>query len=273
MPKISIVLPTYNGSRFIKQSIDSCINQTFTDWELIIVNDCSTDNTLEIVNTYATADKRIKVITNSVNKKLPASLNIGFRAAVTGEGGEFLTWTSDDNYYAPDALQKMLDAFNSNDNPDFVYADTYIVDESDNVIQTCRQNEINTLYYGCCIGACFLYKRSLYDKLGGYNENLFCAEDYEYWMRIWVSGAKFTHLHEPLYYYRNNSASLTATKARQVQEKTFELKKMYWDKVPVGALKKCLALYKPYKRTKDKAMLTEIYQRHPILGRIIHCVK
>ncbi len=268
-PRISIVLPTYNGSHFIKQSIDSCLNQTMQDWELIIVNDCSTDNTLEIVNTYAATDKRIKVITNPVNKKLPASLNVGFKEAKA----PYLTWTSDDNYYAPNALQKMLETLQANPSFDFVYANQHIVDEENNIVSTRIHNEIEALYRGCCIGACFLYKRKMYDTFGGYNEDMFCAEDYEYWMRLWVNKARFYHLNDILYYYRNNSASLTATKATLIQEKTFQLKLLYWDKAPISPLQKCLALYKPYKRTKNKAMLAEIYNRHPILGRLVHLIK
>ena len=104
MPKVSIVLPTYNGEKFIRESIDSILYQTFTDWELIIVNDCSTDGTPNIVNRYAASDSRIRVIHNKENQKLPESLNIGFREA----RGEYLTWTSDDNMYLPSALEKMI---------------------------------------------------------------------------------------------------------------------------------------------------------------------
>ena len=78
---VSIVLPTYNGQKYIKDAIDSVLAQSYQNWELIIVNDCSQDNTLKIINEYAQKDSRIKIINNDVNKKLPASLNIGFEAA------------------------------------------------------------------------------------------------------------------------------------------------------------------------------------------------
>ena len=101
MSEISIVLPTYNGEQYISQSIDSILKQTFPDWELIIVNDCSTDHTLEIVKQYAEKDHRIKIVNNSINKKLPSSLNIGFQHSC----GNFLTWTSDDNLYHENAFE------------------------------------------------------------------------------------------------------------------------------------------------------------------------
>src|ERR1017187_1387375 len=102
-PVISIVLPTYNGSKYIRTSIDSCLHQTFPNFELIIVNDCSTDDTASIVEEYVAKDDRIKIIHNIQNKKLPLSLNKGFEIAK----GKYFTWTSDDNYYAPHALQTL----------------------------------------------------------------------------------------------------------------------------------------------------------------------
>lgn len=101
---VSIVLPTYNGEKFIRESIESVINQTYKNWELIIVNDCSTDGTLQIIEEYAQKDNRIKYITNEVNSRTAQSLNNGFKLAK----GEYYTWTSDDNMYKPNAVEKMV---------------------------------------------------------------------------------------------------------------------------------------------------------------------
>ena len=104
-PLVSIVLPTYNGENFIAKAIESILKQTYTNFELIIVDDCSSDATNEIINSYAKKDARIRIIKNDVNKKLPASLNIGFDNAK----GEYYTWSSDDNEYYPQAFEKMVD--------------------------------------------------------------------------------------------------------------------------------------------------------------------
>ena len=125
MPKVSIVLPTYNGQDFISESIESIIRQTYTDWELIIVNDCSTDDTQQIIDKYILMDKRIRTIKNCVNKKLPESLNIGFRNA----NGELLTWTSDDNIYLPDALSEMVKFLDNNPDSYMVCAAMQVIDE------------------------------------------------------------------------------------------------------------------------------------------------
>ena len=89
---ISIVLPVYNGEQYIDKAVESIIGQTYKNWELILVNDCSTDHTLEILEEYAGKDVRIRIINNTHNLKLPASLNVGFENAK----GRYLTWTSDD---------------------------------------------------------------------------------------------------------------------------------------------------------------------------------
>ena len=92
-PLISIVLPSYNGARYVCESIDSCLRQSYHNWELIIVDDASTDDTPSIIAEYVARDHRIRSIRNAVNRRLPGSLNIGFADASV----QFLTWTSDDN--------------------------------------------------------------------------------------------------------------------------------------------------------------------------------
>ena len=103
-PLVSIILPVYNGERYLKQSIESCLNQTYKNIELIIVNDCSTDSTSLIIDEYLLKDNRVRVIDNHINKKLPASLNIGHSQI----RGAYVSWTSDDNHYNENAIEVML---------------------------------------------------------------------------------------------------------------------------------------------------------------------
>src|SRR5580692_8918265 len=169
-PLISIVLPTYNGSRYIRTSIESCLQQTFTDFELIVVNDCSTDMTASIVEEYMKKDARISLINNEFNKKLPMSLNTGFGQA----RGKYHTWTSDDNYYAPQALQMMADVLENDAKIDLVYTDYSLVDDRDQVTGTRTFNNIYdgfTDWLGC--GACFLYKAEVFGANNGYNPAAF----------------------------------------------------------------------------------------------------
>ena len=120
---ISIVLPIYNGEKYMRESIESIIMQSYQNWELIIVNDCSTDNTAEIANEYVKKDKRIKYYKNDKNMRLPRTLNRGFSLSK----GDYLTWTSDDNLFKQGAFEKMVDALKNN-NADFVYASYETID-------------------------------------------------------------------------------------------------------------------------------------------------
>ena len=200
---ISIILPVYNGEKHLAQSIESCLNQTHKNIELIIVNDCSTDASLQIALGYKEKDNRVKVIDNISNKKLPASLNIGH----TNANGELLTWTSHDNFYEPNAIEvlskKLLES-----KADLVYSDMNLVYENSNKIKKRDLNEIESLPFGNCIGASFLYKNKVFLELNGYNENLFLVEDYDFWLRAFIK-FKFFHVKEYLYNYTLQSESLT----------------------------------------------------------------
>lgn len=206
MPKVSIVLPTYNGSKYIAESIQSVINQSFTDWELIIINDCSTDCTLDIANDFATRDARIKVFTNEKNLKLPASLNEGFHHA----NGIYYTWTSDDNRYKENALAEMVHALDTMNDVGMVYCNMDMIDENGNLVQVWNVEKAEILIEYNVIGACFLYRSDIAKKIDGYDVNLFLAEDYEYWLRIYFI-AKVFKLDLNLYEYRIHSKNLTST--------------------------------------------------------------
>ncbi len=214
-PAISIVLPTYNGSKYIKHSIESCLTQTFMDFELIIVNDCSTDDTLNIILEYAEKDKRIKVVNNEFNKKLPISLNTGFEKAQ----GKYFTWTSDDNYYAPEALEEMFKILENNSEFDLVYSDYFIIDENDKVTGSRKFGDINkgfNKWLGA--GACFLYKKKIHTINNGYNPAAFLIEDYDFFVRAFSKFNFYYLATSELYYYREHSASLTATQNTAIND-------------------------------------------------------
>lgn len=215
---VSVVLPTYNGIKYIEKSIKSVVRQTYTDLELIIVDDCSTDGTNSLVDTYAKKDSRIHVIHNKDNKKLPASLNIGFNEA----HGNYFTWTSDDNYYSLTAIEEMVNFLEENPQVDVVYADYKSIDEDDNILQEIIHAKETNLYSGNCVGACFLYKRKVHETLHGYNEELFLIEDYDFWLR---AGLQFQYgvLNKFLYFYRFHEASLTGSRKKDITVRTDKL--------------------------------------------------
>ncbi len=244
---VSIILPCYNGEKFLSQAIESIINQTYQTWELIIINDCSTDNTLKIAKSFADKDKRIHVYTNEVNSKLPKSLNIGFSYAK----GDYFTWTSDDNYYRPTAFEEMVAFLEKEQEAVMVCCDYEIIDDNDELIENVTvkpQPEIMLAYNAC--GACFLYRKKSAEQVGNYEEQKFLVEDYNYWLRMGLIG-EILPLHKNLYVYRKHRQSLTSTRNQEIVKLALEQSFLY--------LEKYLEKY-PYLKEKSEIQKFIIYK-------------
>lgn len=223
---VSIILPVYNGEKYLSQAIESCLNQTHNNIELIIVNDCSTDSTLTIANRYAEMDYRIRIINNKENKKLPASLNFGHNEAK----GDYITWTSDDNIYELNALEVLLNEILDN-KADIVYSNFALIDEKENKLREVELLGIENIIFGNFIGCCFLYKKEVYKRNNGFDEKLFLVEDYDFWLRA-ISHSYFSQIKKCLYRYRKHEQSLTNLIATNVEGSTLWLenvKKMYFN--------------------------------------------
>ncbi|HML21302.1 MAG TPA: glycosyltransferase, partial [Aggregatilinea sp.] len=218
VPRVSIVMPTYNGERFLAESIQSCLDQTFTDWELIVVDDASTDGTRAIAERFAAQDSRITVLHHDTNKKLPQALNTGYEAT----RGEYISWTSDDNHYRPAALAEMVDYLDAHPEAAAVYTDFTLMDDQGQPGAYRRVQPTFALMYKQCVGQSFLHRRSLWKAVGRYADDVFLAEDYDFWLRASAHG-ELHPLHRDLYLYRMHGGTLTSNYRPQVmlaREKT-----------------------------------------------------
>ena len=121
---ISVVLPVYNGADLVSLSIDSVLKQTYKNFELIIINDGSKDNTKEIIEEYAKKDSRITVI-NQENRRIPRTLSRGFSLAK----GEYFTWTSADNIMPEYFLEKMMGELERNRYAGMVFGNMRLINE------------------------------------------------------------------------------------------------------------------------------------------------
>lgn len=135
-PLISIVLPIYNGEKYMRQSIDSVLAQTYINWELLIIDDGSTDRTASIATEYTTKDARIHYYKNPKNLRLPKTLNRGFSLA----HGDYLTWTSDDNYYYPTALEVMYRTLQQQ-NQEFAFASCDVIEADGKIVECIMVND------------------------------------------------------------------------------------------------------------------------------------
>lgn len=205
MELVSIVLPTYNGEQFLRCAIDSIIAQTYQNWELIIVNDCSNDSTPEIAEEYAQKDARIKVIHNKQNKRISASLNAGFEIAQ----GTYLTWTSDDNYYLINAIEKLV-GYLDNNSEDIMVHSAYtcknLITNKEDIVRT--KTSVDDLLRGCTCGPCFMYRASAAKTIGDYDTSLHFAQDWDYWLRMLLHG-NIAYIDENMYVYRLHGDCLT----------------------------------------------------------------
>jgi glycosyltransferase involved in cell wall biosynthesis len=206
---VSVILPTYNGSHYIRESINSCLAQTHENIEVIIVDDGSTDETPQVIASYN--DKRIKYIRHETNKGLPNALNTGFSNAT----GPYLTWTSDDNYYAETAIERML-SFSKEKNCPFVYCDYFFIFEDTSPMKRAYLPDLIDLKRSNDVGCCFLYINEVMKTVGQYDPATKLAEDYDYWIRV-SKKYRLCHLGEPLYYYRVHKKSLYVSKYIEVK--------------------------------------------------------
>ncbi len=221
---VSVVLPVFNGEKLIREALDSILCQTYGNFELIAVDDGSTDETPAILDAYAARDSRIRVV-HQENQKLPRSLSNGFRLA----RGEFLTWTSDDNRLKPRFLERMVDCLQRHPHWDMAYADIDIIGEDGELLKDSEWykhyqrppgsghvhfprdiSELN-IWPNQYVGAGFMYRDRVDCLLGDYSPHRFTVEDYDYFMRV---NEFFTLRHvdfeDTVYEYRFHGTSLTS---------------------------------------------------------------
>lgn len=227
MPKVSIILPTYNGEQYLKQAIDSIFAQTCSDWELILVDDCSTDGTSHIADQYAASDSRVRVIHNKQNERLPKSLNIGFSVAI----GKYLTWTSDDNLYMPEAIAEMAGYLDQHAEAAMVRCDMQIINSEGEITGLSGIYTDEKMYTYNCLGACFLYRKEVREQIGDYDTDTFCVEDYDYWLRVMDCFGQIVPIHKVLYQYRRHEGSLSEMRKMQVLDQLTKLRIRYLDKI------------------------------------------
>lgn len=199
-PEVSIVMSVYNGERFLREAICSILEQTYSDYEYIIVDDGSTDNTASIVASIA--DQRIRLIHNEKNIGLAASLNRGISLAQ----GRFIARMDADDISLPERLARQIEAFQENPGLDLVACAFRYIDESGKILRQVR-GLVNDLYrlwtlqfHNVYIHSSIMFRKdnqiSYY-----YDEKIKTAQDYNLWCRI-AKKCNTKYLDIPLVYYR-----------------------------------------------------------------------
>ncbi|HEV2417579.1 MAG TPA: glycosyltransferase [Terriglobia bacterium] len=226
MPTVSVIVPNYNHARFLRKRIDSVLRQTFQDFELILLDDCSTDDSRSILSSYA-ADPRVRIEFNDANSGSTfKQWNKGVRLA----RGEYVWIAESDDYADPRLLERLIAVLGSDPQVVFVncrswrvyaddrvdgYADSHLValnpdkwanDFSADGREECRNYfvHLNPVFNASSV----LFRKAVYDEVQGADESLHFCGDWKLWAAMALKG-QVAHISEPLNYYRVHDATVT----------------------------------------------------------------
>ena len=223
MPTISVIIPVYNGEKTIKQTIESVLNQTFRDFELLIINDGSQDATLEIIQ--AINDERIQVFSYQ-NSGVSASRN----RALTKAKGEFISFIDADDLWTPNKLELQLKALQDNPQAAVAYSWSDWIDESGQFLRSGGHITVNGKAYEKLLlrdfiesGSNPLIRKQALDEVGCFEQSVTPAEDWDMWLRL-AARYEFVTVEVPQIFYRisPNSASFNIVKMEAGSLKVIE---------------------------------------------------
>lgn len=213
---VSVIVPTYNRSHCLARTIQSVLDQTLSDWELIIVDNHSSDGTDDLVASYS--DLRIKYLKIHNDGVVAASRNKGIQAA----SGKYLAFLDSDDWWAPKKLEKSVEALNAG--ADLVYHDLYLVSSGslkpDFLKKRARTRQLRTpvfddlIFNGNTIfNSSVVVRRELMESIGGFSEDkeLIAAEDFDAWLRISKLSDAFARLPACLGYYMIGADNLSSS--------------------------------------------------------------
>ena len=209
---VSIITPAYNAAAYIAETIESVLAQTYTNWEMLIVNDCSKDNTAEIVQSYAAKDKRIKLI----NLKQNSGAAIARNAAIQNAKGRYITFLDSDDLWKKEKLQKQIEFMQQNGYAftfhNFIRFNDGAKKENGKLLKVARQTDYKTLLKGNNTGGCLAVciDRNIVRKIFMPNQR---HEDYICWLNILKRyRIKGYGINEILGYYRVGKVSVSSNK-------------------------------------------------------------
>jgi len=182
MPLVSVVMSVYNSEKYVSRAIESILNQTFKDFEFIIINDGSQDNTLDILKEYENKDNRIKII-DQENKGLTKSLNIGIKAAK----GKYIARQDDDDVSLSTRFEKQVEYLEKNKEVVLLGTNQYEINGEVETIGTYYDNKTinNIVYlYNPIAHTSAMYRRNVFIEIGLYDESFETSQDFEAWMRL-----------------------------------------------------------------------------------------
>lgn len=223
--KISIVVPSYNQSKFIGRTIDSVLDQKYKEVEVIVVDGGSRDGTVEILKKYG---DKIKWISEK-DKGQTEAINKGMKMAT----GTIMAYLNSDDTYEPDALDKVAEYFDKNPKVMIVYGKGRHIDENDKYINDYPTEKVNRNILRTKCPICqptVFWRRELWEKIGDFDEKLNYAMDYQYWLRV-VEKYDFYFIGEYLANTRLHEETKTLSQKEKVAEEIINVHKNLFGRV------------------------------------------
>lgn len=232
-PKVTIYITNHNYGEYIDEAIESVLGQTYKDYELIIIDDGSTDNSRDILKKYEKT-KNTKIIYQS-NRGLSISNNIALQQAK----GEYIIRLDADDYFDKNALKILVSEFD-NENIGMVFGDWYITNQQGEVLAIEKRHNFDqdvSLYDQPAHGACTMFRTKFLKEIGGYDETISCQDGYELWFRF-IENYEIRNINIPIFYYRKHGSSLTDKSERLLSTRSQIFKKVAGqkDKPPAKAV-------------------------------------
>lgn len=210
-PKVSVIVPCYNQEKYLGETLDSVIAQTYKNWECIIINDGSIDNSESIAKEYVRKDSRFKYIYQDNQGVVSARNN-----AIKQSYGKYILPLDGDDLISEDYLRRAVEILDNDQEVCFVYSDVENFGAKNGIWYAPEINRRNILYNGCCACSC-LFRRSTFDHVGGYKQEMRKGwEDWEFFISLIEAGGNAHKIHEPMLKYR----ILDNSRERSIDEET-----------------------------------------------------
>ena len=268
---ISVVMPVYNSEKFLSSAIESILNQSFSEFEFLIFNDASTDNSRQIINDYIKLDNRIKFHDSSINKGYSFWLNESLKYI----NYNYLARMDADDISDKFRFQKQYDFLKKNQEYSVVGSFIKIIDEKDHFIRKSKypinDNEIKKYLneFSTFAHPSTMINTSYLNKVGGYRTIFEPAEDYDLWIRL-SKISKLKNIDEYLLNYRQHSSSVSLKRKEEQLLKTFFIKKNYEyifndqdliEKFEISKITKklCQKLFKDFNQNNSEIVFGIIY--------------
>ena len=212
MPQVSIIMPCHNGEKFIRESIESVISQTFKDWELLVIDDNSTDTSVDLIDSFIKNDTRIKLLRNEKSTGFPATpRNLGIKQAQ----GRYIAFLDCDDVWLSNKLDNQIKLFD--ERTSVVYSYYKKMDENGSISDSIVKSPSEIAFKGLLNGNCIGNLTGIYDaeKIGKIYQKEIHHEDYVMWLEILKNGniAKNTNTVEAIYRESKKSTSGNKLKA------------------------------------------------------------